>query len=78
MIANVSNITTIVSVQMLEATHATLTDAILRDALKTVSVRKEVPEANGSRCYPTSSAIWQLSYHPVRPRRRRDPDRRAE
>ena len=45
MIANVSGITTIVSVQMLEASHATLTDAMLRDALKTVTVRKEVPEA---------------------------------
>jgi len=45
MIANVSGITTIVSVQMLEASHATLTDAMLRDAFKTVAVRKEVPEA---------------------------------
>lgn len=45
MIANVTGLTTVVSVQMLEATHATLTDAVLRDALKTVAVRKEVPEA---------------------------------
>jgi hypothetical protein len=45
MIANVAGITTIVSVQMLEATRATLTDVILRDALKTVAVRKQVPDA---------------------------------
>jgi hypothetical protein len=45
MIATASGITTVVSVQMLEATHATLTDAMLRDSLKTVAVRKEVPDA---------------------------------
>jgi hypothetical protein len=45
MIATASGITTVVSVQMLEATHATLTDAILRDSLKTVAVRKQVPDA---------------------------------
>jgi hypothetical protein len=45
MIANASGITTVVSVQMLEPAHATLTDALLRDALKTVVVRKEVPDA---------------------------------
>jgi hypothetical protein len=45
MIATASGITTVVSVQMLEAAHATLTDAMLRDSLKTVAVRKEVPDA---------------------------------
>jgi hypothetical protein len=45
MIATASGITTVVSVQMLEATHATLTDAMLRDSLKTLAVRKEVPDA---------------------------------
>jgi hypothetical protein len=45
MIATASGITTVISVQMLEATHATLTDAMLRDSLKTLAVRKEVPDA---------------------------------
>jgi hypothetical protein len=45
MIATTSGITTVISVQMLEATHATLTDAMLRDSLKTLAVRKEVPDA---------------------------------
>jgi hypothetical protein len=45
MIATASGITTVVSVQMLEATHATLTDAMLRESLKTLAVRKEVPDA---------------------------------
>jgi len=45
LIASASGVTTVVSVQMLEAAHATLTDAILRDTLKTVAVRKEVPDA---------------------------------
>src|SRR5881396_1220239 len=45
MIATASGIATVISVQMLEATHATLTDAMLRDSLKTLVVRKEVPDA---------------------------------
>src|SRR5258708_3538462 len=45
MIATTSGIATVISVQMLEATHATLTDAMLRDSLKTMAVRKEVPDA---------------------------------
>jgi hypothetical protein len=45
MIATASGITTVISVQMLEATHATLTDAMLRDSLKTMAVRKEIPDA---------------------------------
>src|ERR1043165_6450118 len=45
MIANVGGITAIVSVQMIEATHATLTDAVMRDMIKTIAVRREVPES---------------------------------
>lgn len=33
-----------VSVQMLEASHATVTDAVLREAFKTIAVRKDIPE----------------------------------
>src|SRR3954447_22916637 len=45
MIATASGITSVISVQMLEAAHATLTDALLRDSLKTMAVRKQVPDA---------------------------------
>ena len=45
MVANVGGITAIVSLQMVEATHATLTDAVVRDTFKTLSVRREVPES---------------------------------
>jgi hypothetical protein len=34
-----------VSVQMLETSRATVTDAVLRDAFKSITVRKEIPEA---------------------------------
>jgi hypothetical protein len=43
MLASTSGITVIVSVQMIEASHAVVTDAMLRDAMKTVAVRKEIP-----------------------------------
>ncbi len=44
-IATTGGVTTFISVQMLEASHAKVTDAMLRDAFKTISVRKEVPES---------------------------------
>lgn len=43
MVANLSGLTTVVSVQMIEASRATLTDDVLRAALQTIAVRKEVP-----------------------------------
>jgi hypothetical protein len=45
LVASVGGITSLVSVQMIEASHATLTDAILRDTFKTVSVRPTVPDS---------------------------------
>jgi hypothetical protein len=45
MIANAGGITSIVSIQMIEATHATITDAIVRDTFKTIAVRPQVPES---------------------------------
>src|SRR4051812_22410390 len=45
LIATVSGITAVVSVQMVEPSHATITDAIVRDAFKTVAVRASVPES---------------------------------
>jgi hypothetical protein len=43
MVANLTGLTTVVSVQMIEASRATLTDDVLRAALQTLAVRKEVP-----------------------------------
>ena len=45
LIAELAGLTTVVSVQMIEATRATLTDNVLRAALQTIAVRKEVPPA---------------------------------
>jgi hypothetical protein len=45
MVANTGGITSLVSVQMVDASHATITDAILRDTFKTVAVRPTVPES---------------------------------
>ncbi len=45
MIANLSGVTALVSVQMLDSSRATLTDAIVLDALKTLAVRQQIPEA---------------------------------
>ena len=45
MVANTGGITSLVSVQMVDASHATITDAILRDMFKTVTVRATVPES---------------------------------
>lgn len=44
-IATLDNYATFVSVQMLEASRATVTDAMLREAFKTITVRKEIPES---------------------------------
>jgi hypothetical protein len=45
MIASMAGVTSIVSVQMIEATHATITDAIVRDTFKSLAIRKQVPES---------------------------------
>jgi hypothetical protein len=45
MIANMAGVTSIVSVQMVEATHATITDAMVRDTFKSLAIRKQVPES---------------------------------
>ena len=45
MVANMSGIATIVSVQMIEPTHATVTDAMVRDMFQTLAIRREVPES---------------------------------
>src|SRR2546423_869634 len=45
MVANMAGIATIVSVQMIEPTHATITDAVVRDMFQTLAVRREVPES---------------------------------
>jgi len=44
LIANIGGVTAILSMQMLEASRATLTDAVVRDAFKTVAIR-QVPDA---------------------------------
>ena len=45
MIANLAGVTALVSVQMLESSRAAVTDAMVKDALKTLAVRPQVPEA---------------------------------
>jgi hypothetical protein len=45
MVANIAGATTIVSVQMIEPTRAVLTDAVVAEMLKTVAVRRDVPQA---------------------------------
>ena len=45
MVANVSGLTAIVSLQMIEASRTTLTDAVVRDTFKTLAVRQQVPES---------------------------------
>ena len=44
LLAGVSGLTALVSVQMIEASHATITDAVVREALKTLAVR-QVPDS---------------------------------
>jgi hypothetical protein len=45
MVANTGGITSLVSVQMIAESSATITDAVLRDMFKTVVVRATVPES---------------------------------
>ncbi len=45
MIAQMGGITSLVSIQMIEASHDTITDAVVRDMFKTVTVRPTVPES---------------------------------
>jgi hypothetical protein len=45
MIASLAGVTTIVSVQMIEASRATLTEAVVLQALRTLAVRQQVPES---------------------------------
>ena len=45
MIANLAGVTALVSVQMLESSRATVTDAVVKEALKTLAVRQQIPEA---------------------------------
>src|SRR4051795_12863832 len=65
LIANISGITAIVSVQMIEASHATISDAVVRDALKTIVVRQQVPESEQLAVLPYK--ITDLSgFHVIR------------
>ena len=45
MIANLAGVTALVSVQMLDSSRATVTDAVVKDTMKTLAVRAQVPEA---------------------------------
>ena len=45
MVANVGGLTSIVSLQTIEGSRATLTDAVVRDTFKSLAVRKQVPES---------------------------------
>ena len=45
MVASFLSATTVVSVQMIDASRATLTDAVIRAALATVAVRQQIPES---------------------------------
>ena len=45
MIANLAGVTALVSVQMLDSSRATVTDAVVKDALKTLTVRAQIPDA---------------------------------
>jgi hypothetical protein len=45
LIASLSGTTAVVSVQMLETARATITDALVRDALKTIAVRATIPDS---------------------------------
>src|SRR6476659_3962099 len=45
MSAQMGGITSLVSIQMIEASHDTITDAVVRDMFKTVTVRPTVPES---------------------------------
>src|SRR5262249_30694541 len=45
LVANTGGMTALISVQMLEASHATITDAMVRDMFKSMTVRAPVPES---------------------------------
>jgi hypothetical protein len=45
LIASLPGLTTVVSVQMVEASRATITDAVVREAFKTLAVRQTVPDS---------------------------------
>ena len=45
LIASTGGITALVSVQMIEASRATITEAVVREALKTVAVRPQIPDS---------------------------------
>ena len=59
MIANLAGVTALVSVQMLESSRATVTDAAVKEALKTLAVRQQIPEAERLAVLPYK--IGQLS-----------------
>jgi hypothetical protein len=44
LVANTAGMTALISVQMIEASHATITDAMVRDMFKSMTVRETVPE----------------------------------
>jgi hypothetical protein len=45
LIASLPGLTTVVSMQMVEASRATITDAVVREAFKTLAVRQTVPDS---------------------------------
>jgi hypothetical protein len=45
LIASLPGLTTVVSVQMVEASRATITDAVVREAFKTLAVRQTIPDS---------------------------------
>ena len=45
LIANVANVTSITSLQMVEESRATMTDDVIRNTFKTLAVRSDVPES---------------------------------
>jgi hypothetical protein len=52
MVAQMGGITSLISVQMIEASHATITDAVVRDMFKTVTIRPTVPESERLEVLP--------------------------
>jgi hypothetical protein len=65
LIATISGVTALVSVQMIEASHAIITDAVVRDTLKTIAVRQNIPESERLAILPYK--IGDLSgFHVIR------------
>ena len=78
LIANVAGMTALVSVQMLESSRATVTDAVVRDAFKTIAVRQQIPEAERLAVLPYKiGELCRLPRRPQRTRRRCGPHRSA-